>query len=361
MEIGLYTFGDLPVGTGGGEAARRRLGEIVAAARLADEAGLAVFGVGEHHRPDYAISAPSVVLGALAAATRRIRLTTAVTILSSDDPVRVAEQFATLDLLSGGRAEITVGRGAFIESFPLFGYDLNDYDALYDEKLALFLKLAGGGATDWHGRFRPALAGATISPPVPGDDGRIWIGAGGTPASAIRAGQAGLPLNLANIGGEPARFQPFIDLYRRAGTAAGHDAGRLKVAISGHCHVGRDSRSARDAFFPYYARYIGHNLPAGRDGWKVTRPDFDRLAAPRGPLFVGSPAEIVDKILYEHSLFRHDRFMAQIDIGGLPFAEVAAVIGRLAGEVLPQVNRALGAGAATETSPAPEICRPPAG
>ncbi|NPD14974.1 LLM class flavin-dependent oxidoreductase [Xinfangfangia sp. D13-10-4-6] len=340
MELGLYTFGDLPVGTIGPEAAHRRIQDIIAAAKLADEAGLSVFGVGEHHRPDYAVSAPEVMLGAIAAATGAIRLTTAVTILSSADPVRVFEQLATLDLVSNGRAEITVGRGAFIESFSLFGYALEDYDALYIEKLDLFLKLAAEERVTWQGHFRAPLQDAPVAPRPLSTDGRIWIGAGGTPESAVRAGKAGLPLNLANIGGDPARFKPFIDLYRRTGHAAGHDPSGLKVAISSHLHVQKDAQAARDAFYPHYARYIGHNLPNGENGWKVSRADYDQMLSLRGPLFVGSPQQIVDKILYERELFGHDRFMAQIDIGGLPFGKVANAIELLATDVLPHVRRA---------------------
>ncbi len=329
MELGLYTFGDLPLGGRSGDAGCKRLAEVVAAAKLADQAGLSVFGVGEHHRSDYAISAPAVVLGAIAAVTRDIRLTTAVTILSSADPVRVFEDHATVDLLSSGRAELTVGRGAFMESFPLFGHALDDYEALYDEKLGLLLDLFRTERVTWQGRFRPALHKAEIAPrPV------------GTPASAVRASRAGLPMNLANIGGEPARFAPFIELYRRSGIAAGHDPSHLKVGISSHLHVAKDAQRAREDFYPHYARYMGHNLPNRDQGWQVSRDDFEALASPRGALFVGSPQQIVDKILYEHELFGHQRFMAQIDIGGLPFSKVATTIELLAAEVLPAVQRA---------------------
>lgn len=340
MELGLYTFGDLPSGVTGGPAARKRLGEVLEAARLADQAGLSVFGVGEHHRSDYAISAPAVVLGAIAAVTRNIRLTTAVTILSSADPVRVYEDFATVDLLSSGRAELTVGRGAFTESFPLFGYALHNYDALYEEKLGLLLRICADEHVTWQGRFRAPLHGAEVMPRPVGTAPPIWIGAGGTPASAVRAGRAGLPMNLANIGGEPARFVPFVDLYRRTGVAVGHSPDSLKVGISSHLHVAKDSRRAREDFYPYYASYMSHNLPNRDRGWQVSRADFEALSGPRGALFVGSPQEIVDKILYEHELFGHQRFMAQIDIGGLPFSKVATAIELLATEVLPAVQRA---------------------
>lgn len=341
MEIGIYTFGDLPADARGPQAAQQRLKEIVAAAKLADEAGLHVFGVGEHHRSDYAVSAHTVVLGAIAAVTRNIRLTSAVTILSSADPVRVFEDFATLDLLSNGRAELMAGRGAFTESFPLFGFELQDYEALYNEKLELLLQLRANANITWQGQFRPALDGIEVAPRPLGNKLPIWIGAGGTPQSAVRAGQAGLPLNLANIGGEPARFKPFIDLYRKTGLAAGYAMDDLKVAISGHLHVQMDSQRAREEFFPHYTHYMRHNLPQRDVGWAISKSDYAQLASPRGSLFVGSPQEIADKILYEHELFGHQRFLAQIDIGGLPFAKVAQVIELLAGDVLPMVNKAL--------------------
>jgi len=342
MEIGIYTFGDLPAGARGSQAARQRLKEIVAAAKLADEAGLHVFGVGEHHRSDYAVSAHTVVLGAIAAATRRIRLTSAVTILSSADPVRVFEDFATLDLLSDGRAELMAGRGAFVESFPLFGYALKDYEALYNEKLELLLQLQANERITWAGQFRQPLHGVEVAPRPLSGKLPIWIGAGGTPQSAVRAGTAGLPLNLANIGGEPARFKPFIDLYRKTGLAAGHAPQDLKVAISGHLHVQKNSQQAREEFFPHYAHYMRHNLPQRDAGWEISPTEYAQLGSPLGSLFVGSPHEIADKILYEHSLFGHQRFLAQIDIGGMPFAKVATAIELLATEVLPRVRSALG-------------------
>ncbi|MGI4955786.1 MAG: LLM class flavin-dependent oxidoreductase, partial [Janthinobacterium lividum] len=257
------------------------------------------------------------------------------------DPVRVFEEFATVDLLSGGRAELTVGRGAFIESFPLFGYELEDYDALYIEKLELLQQLFRSERVTWQGRFRPALHDAEIAPrPLLSAEPPLWVGAGGTPASAVRAGKAGLPLNLANIGGEPARFKPFVDLYRRSGVEAGHEFSQLKVGISSHLHVQKQSQAALDDFYPYYARYIGNNLPNRDRGAQISRRDYELLAGPRGALFVGSPQQIVDKILYEHEMFGHQRFMAQIDIGGLPFAKVATAIELLASDVLPIVRRA---------------------
>ncbi len=353
MEIGIYTFGDLSAHARGPQAAQQRLKEIVAAAKLADEAGLHVFGVGEHHRSDYAVSAHTVVLGAIAAVTRNIRLTSAVTILSSADPVRVFEDFATLDLLSGGRAELMAGRGAFIESFPLFGFALEHYEALYNEKLELLLRLRAEERITWQGQFRPALGGVEVSPRPLANPLPIWIGAGGTPQSAVRAGQAGLPLNLANIGGEPARFKPFVELYRKTGLAAGHGADALKVAVSGHLHIQKDSQCARDEFFPHYTHYMRHNLPQRDVGWAISPSDYAQLAGPRGSLFVGSPQEIAEKILYEHELFGHQRFLAQIDIGGLPFAKVAQVIEHLAVDVLPMVRRALAGRTVADSGDAP--------
>ena len=326
----------------GSAASRQRLQEIVAAARLADEAGLHVFGVGEHHRSDYAVSAHSVVLGAIAMVTQRIRLTSAVTILSSADPVRLYEEFATLDLLSGGRAEIMAGRGAFIESFPLFGFDLQDYNSLYEEKLELLLRLNREDRISWTGQHRAALHHAEVAPRALNGPMPVWIGAGGTPQSAVRAGQLGLPLNLANIGGQPAQFRPFIDLYRQTGLQAGHAPDQLKVAVSAHLHIHRDSQQAREHFYPHYKRYFKHNLPQRDRGWDMSRSDFEQLASPKGCLFVGSPQEITDKILYEHELFGHQRFLAQIDIGGLPYEQVAQSIELLATRVLPEVQKALG-------------------
>ncbi len=353
FEIGVYTFGDLPAGARGPKAVQQRIQEIIAAARLADEAGLHVFGVGEHHRSDYAVSAHTVVLAAIAAVTRNIRLSSAVTIISSADPVRVFEDFATLDLLSNGRAELMAGRGAFVESFPLFGFALDDYEALYKEKLELLLELQHNERITWKGNFRVALDDVEVAPRPLSQQFPIWIGAGGTPQSAVRAGTAGLPLNLANIGGEPARFKPFIDLYRQTGVDTGYAADDLKVAISGHLHVQKDSQRARDEFFPHYTHYRRHNLPQRDRGWQISRPDYEQLASPRGSLFVGSPQEIAEKILYEHELFGHQRFLAQIDIGGMPFDKVAKVIEILAVDVLPIVQKALKRDDNTEVKPTP--------
>jgi probable LLM family oxidoreductase len=345
MEIGLYTFGELTPRWTDGKAisAQQRLQEVIAAAKLADEAGFAVFALGEHHRLDFSIAATPVVLAAIAQVTARIRLASAVTILSTADPVRVFEDFATVDLLSGGRAEVIAGRGVFTESFPLFGYDLADQDRLFAEKLDLLLRLNAAERVTWQGRFRPALHDAPIPPRPVQAQLPIWVGTGGTASSVARAGTLGLPLALANIGLPPAQLAPLIDLYRRTGREAGHRAQDLKVAVAAHLHVARNSQVAMDTFYPHYAGYFRNHAPDRYRAREISRSDYEQLASREGALFVGSPQQIVDKILYEYGLFGHQRFLAQIDIGGLPCAKVAEVIELLATEVAPAVQRELAA------------------
>ncbi len=338
MEIGVYSFGEVPDSTPG--SAGQRLRDLMEEIELADRAGLDVFGVGEHHRPDFAVSAPAVVLAAAAARTRRIRLTSAVTVLSSDDPVRVFQNFATLDLLSGGRAEIMPGRGSFIESFPLFGYDLDNYDALFAEKLDLLLKLRESERVTWAGNYRAPLNDLGVYPrplqnPLP-----VWIAVGGTPQSVVRAATLGLPMALAIIGGAPERFVPFVDLYRRSARAAGRDPAQLPLGINSHTYVAKTSQQARDEFFPAYAVMMNR---IGRErGWSaMTRAQFDALCSPHGALLVGSPDEVVEKILFEHELFGHQRFLAQISVGPLPHAQVMQAVELLGAEVAPSVRKAL--------------------
>lgn len=346
MEIGLYTFGELTPHWADGKriSAEQRLKEILAAARLADQAGLDIFAVGEHHRLDFSIAATPVVLAAIAQVTQTVKLASAVTILSTADPVKVFEDFATVDLLSGGRAEVIAGRGVFTESFPLFGYDLADQDQLFAEKLDLLLQLNAAKRVTWQGRFRPALKDAPI-PPRP-LQGRlpIWVGTGGTPGSAVRAGALGLPLALANIGLPPAQLAPHVELYRRTGTQAGHRAAALKVAVASHLHVQKNSQDAMRTFYPHYAGYFRNHTPDRYRAREISLSDYEKLASPEGALFVGSPQQIIDKILYEHRLFGHQRFIAQIDIGGLPYAKVADVIELLATEVAPVIRREIPAG-----------------
>jgi probable LLM family oxidoreductase len=345
MEFGLYTFGERTPhwADGGAISAQQRLQDILAAAKLADDAGFDVFAVGEHHRLDFTIAATPVVLAAIAQVTAKVRLASAVTILSTADPVRVFEDFATVDLLSGGRAEVIAGRGVFTESFPLFGYDLADQDDLFAEKLDLLLQLNAAERVTWQGRFRPALHDAPIPPRPLQRQLPIWVGTGGTANSVVRAGTLGLPLALANIGLPPAQLAPLVDLYRSTGRGAGHRAGDLKVAVASHLHVQKNSQDAMDTFYPYYAGYFRNHTPDQYRAREISRSAYEQLASPQGALFVGSPQQIVDKILYERELFGHRRFLAQIDIGGLPYAQVADVIELLATDVVPIVRREVAA------------------
>ncbi len=339
MELGLYTFGDITPDpqTGRAIGIAQRYQEIIAAAKLADEAGFAVFGIGEHHRLDVAISSPAVVMAAIAAVTRRIRLTSAVTVLSTLDPVRVFQDFATVDVLSGGRAELIAGRGAYLESFPLFGADMDQYDALFAEKLDLLLQLDRSARVTWSGRFRSALESAEISP-RPLDKLPVWLGVGGTAESAHRAAAHGLPIVLANISQPPAKFADQIADYRRRHAEAGHDAQMRRVAVATHLYVAPDSQTARDEFYPYYRAYFSSHAARPYAARDVPRDVFEARAAAQGPIFVGSPQEIIDKLGYERALFGHDRFLAQIDIGGLPYAKLARAIELLATKVRPALR-----------------------
>jgi probable LLM family oxidoreductase len=337
MELGLYTFAELYPGI----TPQQRLRDLIEEIVLADQVGLDVFGVGEHHRPDFAVSAPVVPLAAAATRTERIRLTSAVTVLSSDDPVRVFEHFATLDALSGGRAEVMAGRGSFIESFPLFGYDLDDYDELFSEKLELLLALRVNERVTWAGRHRAPLEDAAVYPRPVQDPLPIWIAVGGNPQSVVRAAVLGLPLAVAIIGGAPERFVPLVDLYRRAAAEAGHDPAALPVSINSHAYVG-----APDEYFPAYASMMNR---IGRErGWSpMGRAAFDQLRSPRGSLVVGEPEQVAEKILFERELFGNDRFLAQMSVGDLPHDRALRAIERFGTEVAPLVRAEVGAQAAS--------------
>ncbi len=342
MELGLYTFADVsptpgPGAIGPGERLRNLIEEIA----LADQVGLDVFGLGEHHRPDYAASAPAVALAAAAMRTQRIKLTSAVTVLSSDDPVRVFQQFATLDLLSGGRAEIMAGRGSFIESFPLFGYNLEDYDDLFTEKLELLMALNESETVTWSGQHRAAIHDRGVYP-RPGRRLPIWIAVGGTPQSVARAGMLGLPLALAIIGGEPARFAPLFELYREAARRSGHDPARLSTSLNVHGFVGDTTEQAADDFYAPQAEVMNR---IGRErGWGPTsRAHFDQARSPRGALFVGDPETVAEKIVAQHALFGNDRFLLQMAIGTVPHAKVMRAIELYGTKVAPLVRQAVGA------------------
>jgi probable LLM family oxidoreductase len=341
MELGVYTFAEVtpdPV-TGETVSSEQRLRDLLEEIELADRLGLDVFGVGEHHRPDYAVSAPAVVLGAAAARTERIRLTSAVSVLSSDDPVRVFQDFATLDLLSRGRAEIMVGRGSFIESFPLFGYDLADYDALFAEHLALLLRIRESERVTWPGGHRPPIDDRGVYPRPVQDQLPVWVAVGGTPESAVRAGALGLPMALAIIGGRPEQFVPFADLHRRAAHEAGHDPAP-PLSINSHGFVADTREEAIEISYPAVSATM--NRIGAERGWRPMAPqDYAAAATLRGANFVGSPKDLVDKILYQHDLFRHDRFLLQLTVGTLPHDRVMRAIELFATEVAPRVRDAL--------------------
>ncbi len=337
MEIGLYTFADVARGAHPGQRLRQLVEEI----ELADQVGLDVFGVGEHHRPDYAVSAPAVALAAGAARTKRIRLTSAVTVLGSDDPVRVFQQFATLDLLSGGRAEIMAGRGSFIESFPLFGYDLEDYDALFAEKLDLLLKLRESEKITWQGQLRPSLDNIGVYPRPVQNPLPVWIAVGGTPQSVVRAASLGLPMALAIIGGDPSRFAPFFDLYREAAQRAGKNVPPQKLSLNMHGFVGDSMQEAKDIFFPPHAEVMTR---IGRErGWPPqTRAQFEASCGSRGHLLIGSPEEVAEKIVGLHKVFGNDRILVQMAIGTMPHKHVLRAIELMGTKVAPLVRAAIG-------------------
>src|SRR3954451_11194997 len=334
MELGITSFGDATVETG-----PQRLRELVAEIELADQVGLDVFAVGEHHRPDYAVSAPAVILAAAAARTERIRLGSAVTVLSSDDPVRVFESFATVDGISNGRAEIWAGRGSFVESFPLFGYDLDDYDELYSEKLEMLLAIRDSEVVRWPGSTHTrAIDGIGVYPRPVQDPLPVWIAVGGTPQSVVRAGIMGLPLVIAIIGGQPARFRPLVDLYRRAAAEVGNEAAAsLPLAINSHGFVATSEHEAKQLFFPGYAEAMSR---IGRErGWPpLTREQFEAGTGPDGHLFVGAPEEVAQKIVAIHDLFGNDRFLIQLSVGRMPHAELMKAIELFGTEVAPLVR-----------------------
>lgn len=346
MEIGIYTFADVgkhPV-TGDTITAHQRIQNLMEEIQLADEVGLDVFAVGEHHRADYAVSAPAVILAAAAVKTKNIRLSSAVTVLSSDDPVRVFQAFSTVDLLSGGRAEIMAGRGSFIESFPLFGYDLNDYDALFSEKLDMLVQINKNEHLHWKGAHTGSVKNRGVYPRPLQKKLPLWVAVGGTPESVIRAAEYGLPMALAIIGGQPARFAPLIKLYKEVYAKAGHDTSKMQVSINSHAYIAETSSAARNEFFPTYAEVMGR---IGKErGWSgMSRQDFEASTGPTGALLVGSAQEVIDKILYEYELFGHTRFLAQMSLGAMEHKHNMKAIELLGKVIAPQVRKHLESGA----------------
>jgi probable LLM family oxidoreductase len=339
MELGITTFAETypdPV-TGQTIGHGERLRQVLAEVELAEQVGLDVYGVGEHHRPDFAASAPAVVLAAAAGRTHRIRLTPAVSVLSSDDPVRVFQQFATLDLLSSGRAELLVGRGSFIESFPLFGYSLSDYEGLFAEKLDLLLAIRDRERVTWSGRFRASLEDQAVYPRPHQDPFPVWVGVGGNPASVVRAGARGLPVALAIIGGDPDRFSVLADLHRRSLAEAGHDPAAIPLAVHAHGYVADASDQAAEE---YYASYAVAMSQIGRErGWgPMTRLQFDAMRSPAGSLVLGDPEGVAAKILRWREVLGIDRFMLHISVGTLPHEQVLRSIELLGTKVAPLVR-----------------------
>ncbi|HHY20886.1 MAG TPA: LLM class flavin-dependent oxidoreductase [Bacilli bacterium] len=339
MEIGISTFVETTpdVHTGEVISHAQRLREVVEEIVLADKVGLDVFGVGEHHRKDYAASSPAVVLAAAATQTKRIRLTSAVTVLSSADPVRVFQDFATLDAISNGRAEIMAGRGSFIESFPLFGYDLNDYDELFNEKLELLLKIRESEKVTWSGRHRPAIDNLGVYPRPEQNPLPVWIGSGGSAPSVVRAGELGLPLVLAIIGGSPIRFAPLVKLYKRAAAQAGHDVSSLPVASHSHGFIAEDNETASNKFFP--STQYAMNVIGRERGWPYyDRSTFDDARGFEGALYVGDPETVANKIIHLRKNVGITRFMLHVPVGSMPHEDVLKTIELLGTEVAPRVR-----------------------
>jgi probable LLM family oxidoreductase len=336
FQIGLDTFGDVTLAPDGTRQAQARvLRDVVEEGILADDLGLDAFGVGEHHRADFAISAPEVVLAAVAGRTRRILLGSAVTVLSTDDAVRVFQRFSTLDALSNGRAEVILGRGSFTESYPLFGYDLSRYEELFDDKLSLFAELLKGGPISWSGSTREPLSGAPIYPPIENGTLKTWIGVGGSPESVVRAARYGLPLTLAIIGGSPVRFRPFVDLYHQSLEKLGRPG--LPIAVHSPGHVAATDDMARNELWPHYQTMI--NRIGGERGWPAaTRAQFDREAGADGALCVGSPETVAAKIVRTSRVLGLSRFNLKYSAGTLPHTALMTSIELIGREVAPRVR-----------------------
>src|SRR5580692_1267301 len=340
MEIGIDSFAAAYDESSRALSPSERLQNLVEQIEYADKVGLDVFGIGEHHRRDYLDSAPAVILAAAAARTQRIRLTSAVTVLSAADPVRVFQQFATLDLLSRGRAEMVVGRGSSIEAFPLFGFRLEDYDSLFAEKLDLLLNIRDHEHVHWSGKYRPALTGQGVYPRPVQNPLPMWLGVGGTPQSFARAGALGLPLMVAIIGGEPRRFRPLIDLYRETGKQHGHAADRLRVGVHMPGYVARTTQEAADDFFPGFARAV---TDVGKErGWPaMTRAAFDAQRGPEGALLIGSPDEVAEKMVrHSEALGGVSRISFQMNAASLPHAKLMKAIETIGTRIAPLVRDA---------------------
>ncbi len=343
MEIGITTFAENTPDPDSGRllTPHERMMNLMEEIELADQLELDVFGIGEHHRPDFIVSSPAVVLAAAAVKTKKIRLSSAVSVLSSDDPVRVFQDFAHIDLLSKGRSEIMAGRGSFTESFPLFGYDMKDYNSLFEEKLQLLLQLNKNEKITWKGDHRPSINNRGVYPRPWQPELPVWIAVGGTPESVTRAAVNNLPMALAIIGGMPERFVPFTDLYKKTYKKLGHDPEKLRLAINSHGFIHEDSQKAADEFYGPYAWVMSK---IGRErGWPpMNRDQYETMRSAGGSLLVGSPQQVTDKILYEHELFGNTRFLLHISVGTLPHLKVMHAIELLGNVVAPAVKKAIG-------------------
>lgn len=341
MELGVGMFGDLNINSKGElQPVQQRLQELIEEIKLMDEVGLDFFGIGEHHRPDYAVSTPEIILAAAVTVTKNIKLGSAVSVLSSSDPVRLYQSFATVDLISNGRAELIVGRGSFTESFPLFGYDLVDYDALFEEKLNLLLQINKHQPVTWKGQFRAALDNQEILPRAVNDRLNIWVAVGGTPASVLRAGRLGLPVIFAIIGGNPAHFKPLFDYYREVYEHFGHKPDVLQVGVHMHSFFGEKSRQTADEYYPLYSGQM--NRIGRQRGWPPYQAQqFEQGRGEHGHLLIGDANEAIDKILKMHELFRLTRFSAHMDVGGPPHQLLMKSIEIFGTKIAPKVREAL--------------------
>ncbi len=341
MELGIGMFGDNHYDAQGKpESAGTRLRELLEEIRLMDEVGIDFFGIGEHHRPDYAVSVPEVVLAAASSVTKRIKLGSAVTVLSSSDPVRIYQSFATVDQLSDGRAELMAGRGSFIESFPLFGYNLQDYDNLFDEKLKLLLKINSENPVTWKGKFRAPLENQQVLPRAVNNKLNIWIAVGGTPESVVRAATLGLPVIFAIIGGNPKQFQPLFHYYKELWEHHGHDASTFQVGVHMHSLFGENSQQLADTYYPVYSAQMDR---VGRSrGWPpFTRPQYEAGRGKNGAYLFGDANEAIDKILQMHELFGLTRFSAHMDVGGPSHELLMKSIEIFGSQIAPKVRNAL--------------------
>lgn len=342
MELGISMFGDLSVdpSTGKFQSAQQRLHEIIEEIKLMDEVGLDYFGIGEHHRPDYAVPSPEIILAAAASVTKQIKLGSAVSVISSSDPVKLYQNFAMIDLLSDGRAELMAGRGSFIESFPLFGYNLQDYEALFAEKLDLLLAINNNDRVTWNGKFRAPLADQEVLPRAVNNDLSIWIAVGGTPQSVVRAGTLGLPLMIAIIGGSPAQFKPLFELYKKTYIEHGHDLSKYRVGIHSHALFGDSDLELSRNYFPLYAAQMDR-IGKSR-GWPpYQRTQFDFGKSKHGALFIGEPDAMVEKILYMQEQFGLTRFAAHMDVGAPSHKDLMKSIEVYGAKIVPKVKAAL--------------------